>query len=101
MREKPIFRKFIALFVSLVMLVVIAGCVKQGESTTSKTTSSSLEITIADIVTNPIFQVAISEGIFDKHHIKANIATFATPAEGINALFINQVQVAYGADFPY
>lgn len=86
----------------LVSLLVLSLLIVSACGTNKKTASDSdkLSITIADTVSNPIFQVALAKGIFDKYNIDAKIATFATPAEGINALFINQVNVASGADFP-
>lgn len=62
--------------------------------------SEPVQIKIADILSNPVFRVAKSQGFFDKVGIDAEIITFATPAEGINSLFIKQVDVAFGADFP-
>lgn len=94
MRES---RKFVpALLLLLGITLVMAGC---GQKSTANT-DTKLTLSIADNVSNPLFQVALAEGIFEKYGIEAKIATFATPAEGINALFINQVNVAWGADFP-
>lgn len=59
-----------------------------------------LKIKIADINTNPTFRVALDKGIFAKHGIDAELVNFGSPAEGVNALFIKQVDVAFGADFP-
>ncbi|MDF2922116.1 MAG: nitrate transporter substrate-binding protein [Paenibacillaceae bacterium] len=59
-----------------------------------------VKIKIADINTNPVFRTAISKGIFKKYGIEAELVVFATPAEGINSLFIKQVDVAFGAEFP-
>jgi len=73
---------------------VLAGCGSDNKS------SGGLKLRIADITSNPVFRVAASKGIFKKHGIDAELITFATPAEGINSLFIKQVDVAYGADFP-
>lgn len=90
----------------LVFTLILSGCSNQGSASSQngnekgKSASDTFKLTIADIVTNPTFQVALEEGIFEKYNIDATIATFATPAEGINALFINQVNVAFGADFP-
>jgi len=94
----------------LVFTLILSGCGNQGSASSKEankqasdngeSTSAAFKVTIADIVTNPTFQVALEEGIFEKYNIDATIATFATPAEGINSLFINQVNVAYGADFP-
>ncbi|MFD0588964.1 ABC transporter substrate-binding protein [Paenibacillus sp. GCM10027627] len=74
--------------------ILLAGCAsgeKQG---------AELKLRIADITTNPVFQVAKNKGIFEKYGIDAELVTFATPAEGVNALFIKGVDVAFGADFP-
>ncbi|GGH12392.1 ABC transporter substrate-binding protein [Paenibacillus segetis] len=73
---------------------LLAGCSADAKS------EGTLKLKIADITTNPVFRVAVSKGIFKKHGIEAELITFATPAEGINSLFIKQVDVAYGADFP-
>ncbi|MWV42856.1 PhnD/SsuA/transferrin family substrate-binding protein [Paenibacillus sp. HJL G12] len=61
---------------------------------------NALKLKIADISTNTVFRVAKKKGIFEKHGIDAELVTFATPAEGVNSLFIKQVDVAFGADFP-
>jgi len=73
---------------------VLAGCGAEEKS------PGALKLRIADITSNPVFRVAESKGIFKKYGIDAELITFATPAEGINSLFIKQVDVAYGADFP-
>lgn len=62
--------------------------------------SDPIDVKIADIVSNPVFRVAKNKGFFEKYDIKAEIVTFATPAEGINSLFIKQTDIAWGADFP-
>lgn len=95
MRKKH--KSMLYAFISLSLFAVLAGCGKQQPS---EAATEKLSLTIADTVSNPTFQVALTEGIFEKYNIDAKIATFATPAEGINALFINQVNAAYGADFP-
>lgn len=59
-----------------------------------------LKLKIADISTNTVFRVAKKKGFFEKHGIDAELVNFATPAEGVNSLFIKQVDVAFGADFP-
>ncbi|GIO34631.1 MULTISPECIES: ABC transporter substrate-binding protein [Paenibacillus] len=59
-----------------------------------------LKLKIADISTNTVFRVAKQKGFFEKHGINAELVNFATPAEGVNSLFIKQVDVAFGADFP-
>lgn len=74
--------------------VVLAGCGSDEKA------ADTLKLRIADITSNPVFRVAANKGFFEKHGIDAELITFATPAEGINSLFINQVDIAYGADFP-
>ncbi|MDQ6419759.1 ABC transporter substrate-binding protein [Paenibacillus sp. LHD-117] len=58
------------------------------------------KLKIADITTNITFRVAKEKGFFEKNGIDAELITFATPAEGVNSLFIKQVDIAFGADFP-
>jgi len=95
-----------SLVLILVFSLILSGCGNQKAATPQQSNDGgtaspqTTKLTIADIVTNPTFQVALEEGFFEKYNIDATIATFATPAEGINALFINQVNVAFGADFP-
>lgn len=91
--------KFFMIILSLSLLLLFAGC-GQAKPLDDAAHAEALSLTIADTVSNSTFQVALAEGIFSKYNIDAKIATFATPAEGINALFINQVNAAYGADFP-
>ncbi|WP_438448745.1 ABC transporter substrate-binding protein [Gorillibacterium sp. sgz5001074] len=91
---------------------ILAGCGAQTGATTAAQAAAAagptteakkaapLKLKIADINTNPNFRVAASQGFFAKHGIDAEIVTFATPAEGINSLFIKQTDVAFGADFP-
>lgn len=89
--------RYVSLFAALVLTVsLLSGCGTSAEGQGS----NKLKLRIADISTNPIFRVAKSKGIFDKHGIDAELVTFATPAEGINSLFIKQVDVAFGADYP-
>lgn len=95
-----------SLVLILVFTLILSGCGNEDTASSQPANekgaaaSDVIKLTFADIITNPTFQVALEEGIFEKYNIDATIATFATPAEGINALFINQVNVAYGADFP-
>lgn len=77
----------------------------QAAASTSATAGDALKldplkIKIADINTNPVFRTAVSKGIFKKYGIDADLVVFATPAEGINSLFLKQVDVAFGAEFP-
>ncbi|GAE08898.1 ABC transporter, periplasmic substrate-binding protein [Paenibacillus sp. JCM 10914] len=81
---------------TVLVVSVLGGCGKaSGEQQGSR-----LQLKIADISTNTVFQVASNKGFFDKHGIDAELVNFATPAEGVNSLFIKQVDVAFGADFP-
>lgn len=105
----------------LALTTVLSGCGEKKEasaaaggpsaspsspSSPSSTEASSpaakdpIKIRIADINTNPVFRTAVSKGIFKKYDIDAELVVFATPAEGINSLFIKQVDLAYGAEFP-
>lgn len=92
----------ISLFAALFVLSsVLSGCAKKSDSTAAAGADKALTpLKIADINSNPVFRVGVSKGIFAKHGIDAQIITFGTPAEGINSLFIKQVDVAFGADFP-
>jgi len=85
---------------SLVLLTLVAAAVLMAGCSSGKSDGPKLKLRIADITTNTVFQVAKSKGFFDKHGLDAELVTFATPAEGVNALFIKQVDVAFGADFP-
>ncbi|MBB6731807.1 ABC transporter substrate-binding protein [Cohnella zeiphila] len=98
----------------LLVSALLAGCGSKSPSSAEAAPAGSaaasqdaggakndpIKIKIADIVSNPVFRVAVNQGIFEKYGIDAEIVTFATPAEGINSLFIKQTDVAYGADFP-
>lgn len=92
------------LLLSLSLVIILSGCSSNGDAAASGEASGNqpktLKIKIADTITNPVFRVAKDKGFFTKHGIDAEIITFASPAEGVNALFIKQVDVAYGADFP-
>ncbi|WP_405081747.1 ABC transporter substrate-binding protein [Paenibacillus chitinolyticus] len=92
-------RTVLALVLTAAMLAVLAGCGKAAADP-KQGGAARLKLKIADISTNSIFRVAKSKGIFDKHGIDAELVSFATPAEGVNSLFIKQVDVAFGADFP-
>lgn len=95
---------FAILLLSLIAAMVVSGCSSKGDAAASDAQGDSsgktLKIRIADTNTNPIFRVAKAKGFFKNHGIDAEIINFGTPAEGVNALFIKQVDVAYGADFP-
>ncbi|MCR2803600.1 ABC transporter substrate-binding protein [Paenibacillus soyae] len=84
----------------IVLALALVGTLLAGCAGGEKQGAATLKLRIADITSNPVFQVAKSKGIFEKHGIDAELITFATPAEGINSLFIKQVDVAFGADFP-
>lgn len=92
------------LLMSLLFAAILSGCGANGSTAASKVRADSaaetVKIRIADTNGNPTFRVALYKGFFEKHGINAEIITFGTPAEGVNALFIKQVDVAYGADFP-
>lgn len=84
------------LLISTLAMSLLSGCGKaSGDGQESK-----FQLKIADISTNTVFRVAKNKGFFDKHGIDAELVNFATPAEGVNSLFIKQVDVAFGADFP-
>ncbi|WP_145038124.1 ABC transporter substrate-binding protein [Paenibacillus sp. Y412MC10] len=95
--RRPYLKRWHAWFlISTLAMSLLSGCGKaSGDSQESK-----FQLKIADISTNSVFRIAKSEGIFDKHGIDAELVNFATPAEGVNSLFIKQVDVAFGADFP-
>ncbi|WP_054943248.1 ABC transporter substrate-binding protein [Paenibacillus ihuae] len=92
------------LLLSISLVVILSGCSSKGDAAASGEAAGNqhktLKIKIADTNTNPVFRVAADKGFFKNHGIDAEIITFASPAEGVNALFIKQVDVAYGADFP-
>lgn len=89
--------RWIAIILSSILAIsVISGC----GTATGKDKEGKIQLKIADISTNTVFRVAKSKGFFDKHGIEAELVNFATPAEGVNSLFIKQVDVAFGADFP-
>ena len=97
-------RWFNMIAIMFLISVVLSACGSQetsGNATEKKNTEQEkISLKIADIISNPVFQVAQDKGIFEKYGFETEIVTFATPAEGINALFINQVDIAWGADFP-
>lgn len=85
----------------LLFAVVLSGCGNQASTSEVKNTEQDpIILKVADIINNPVFQVAAHKEIFEKYGIQVEIVQFATPAEGINALFIDQVDIAWGADFP-
>ncbi|WP_433923124.1 ABC transporter substrate-binding protein [Paenibacillus taichungensis] len=93
-----------ALLMLLSMLLILSGCSANESVSEAKgasgTEAKKVKIRIADTSTNPTFRVAIAKGFFASHGIDAESITFGSPAEGVNALFIKQVDIAYGADFP-
>lgn len=104
-------KSFAVVMLLVAALSVVAGCGNSGGAGKGQNQASasegqenpkaeSVKLNLADISSNPVFRVAASKGIFAKHGIEAELVTFATPAEGINALFIKQVDIAWGADFP-
>lgn len=95
--RRPYLKRWHAWFlISTLAMSLLSGCGKaSGDSQESK-----FQLKIADISTNAVFRIAKRKGIFDKHGIDAELVNFATPAEGVNSLFIKQVDVAFGADFP-
>lgn len=103
MKKISVLASLLLLLISLSLLV--SACGSQG--TAAEVTSDSgaqdasrVQIRIADSSSNPTFRVAIAKGFFASRGIDAESITFGTPAEGVNALFIKQVDIAYGADFP-
>lgn len=88
----------------LSLTFIISGCSSNGAVSEAKGGSAGsaakVKIRIADTSTNPTFRVAVAKGFFESQGIDAESITFGSPAEGVNALFIKQVDIAYGADFP-
>lgn len=86
------------------MILIVSGCSSNGTVSEAKGASGkdgeNVKIRIADTSTNPTFRIAIAKGFFASRGIDAESITFGSPAEGVNALFIKQVDIAYGADFP-
>ena len=91
---------FSMITILFLITVVLSACGNQetsGNTSEEKDTKQAkISLKIADIITNPVFQVAQDKGIFEKYGMEAETVTFATPAEGINALFIDQVDIAWG-----
>ncbi|WHX47028.1 ABC transporter substrate-binding protein [Paenibacillus woosongensis] len=84
-----------------IITILLAGTLLSACQTASGSDKDSkLKLRIADISTNTVFRVAKNKGFFEKHGIDAELVNFATPAEGVNSLFIKQVDIAFGADFP-
>lgn len=83
-----------------VMAILLASIVSACGKASGSDKDSKFKLKIADISTNTVFRVAKNKGFFEKHGIDAELINFATPAEGVNSLFIKQVDVAFGADFP-
>lgn len=84
----------------LLTVSMISACGTASGSDKGSSKGNKLKLKIADISTNTVFRVAKNKGFFDKHGIDAELVNFATPAEGVNSLFIKQVDIAFGADFP-
>ncbi|XID96227.1 ABC transporter substrate-binding protein [Paenibacillaceae bacterium WGS1546] len=82
-----------------VALTTACGAKENGNNLNAEP-AAPVKIKVADILNNPVLRVAKTEGFLDRYGIDAEIVTFATPAEGINSLFIKQVDIAWGADFP-
>ncbi|MGG4044481.1 ABC transporter substrate-binding protein [Paenibacillus favisporus] len=95
--SRHVFRRISVMTAAVLLVsVLLTAC----GTASGKDSGHQLKVKIADISTNPIFRVAAKKGFFEKHGIDAELVNFATPAEGVNALFIKQVDIAFGADFP-
>ncbi|GIO40803.1 ABC transporter substrate-binding protein [Paenibacillus apis] len=95
----------ITAFISILILIaVLPGCgsfVSGGAAESgTKDRAEAVKLNIADISSNPVLRVAKTKGFFERNGIDATIVNFATPAEGINSLFIKQADIGWGADFP-
>ncbi|MUG47835.1 ABC transporter substrate-binding protein [Paenibacillus woosongensis] len=85
---------------SIITLLLAGTLLSACQAASGSDQGSKLKLRIADISTNTVFRVAKNKGFFEKHGIDAELVNFATPAEGVNSLFIKQVDIAFGADFP-
>lgn len=101
-RKPSIVTGILILFLATALL--LSGCSSNAAGSGAKDATGkntvNVKIRIADTSTNPTFRVAIAKGFFENRGIDAESITFGSPAEGVNALFIKQVDIAYGADFP-
>lgn len=95
-------QRFRRLSLNLTIITILLASAVLGacQTTAGPAKDSALKLRIADISTNTVFRIAKNKGFFDKHGIDAELVNFATPAEGVNSLFIKQVDIAFGADFP-
>lgn len=88
----------------LALMLLLSGCGIKGTASevegASGKAAPKTKIRIADTSSNPTFRVAIAKGFLANRGIDAESIIFGSPAEGVNALFIKQVDIAYGADFP-
>ncbi|MEK5162912.1 ABC transporter substrate-binding protein [Paenibacillus sp. FSL R5-0527] len=111
-KAKTVPSLIIWLFAALLLVLSGCGSAKEGSQAAVQAAGAGsgggqdrqkqapVTLNIADISTNPVLRMAVSKGFFEKHGIEAKLVTFATPAEGINSLFIKQADIAWGADFP-
>ncbi|EFU40346.1 NMT1/THI5 like domain protein [Paenibacillus vortex V453] len=96
-RSRHIWKRWCVLLLGTILATSVLGACGNASGDQQ---GRRLKLKIADISTNTVFRVAKNKGIFEKHGIDAELVNFATPAEGVNSLFIKQVDVAFGADFP-
>lgn len=97
-----------ALAALLVLAALLAACggggTQSGDAGAARAAAHGkrepVHVRFADTLTNPVIRVAKTKGFFESYGMDAEIMTFALPAEGINSLFIKQVDIAWGADFP-
>jgi sulfonate transport system substrate-binding protein len=98
-------KSYLLIMVSIIMLFLLAGCstgVKEasGNEDSQGNETSKIRFGIdAGISTLP-FRVAEEQGYFNKSGLEPTIASFAYGIDTINALFTEQTDTGFAADYP-
>jgi NitT/TauT family transport system substrate-binding protein len=93
-----------SLFAALLSVVLIStGCAKKQAAANSAGTAEPIEKIRLGVMTDSILayaaDIGIAEGIFARHGLEVEVASFAAGINTIDAVTIGQLDIGFGADF--
>ncbi|MDR0722006.1 MAG: ABC transporter substrate-binding protein, partial [Treponema sp.] len=84
----------------LVAALISSGCAKKKTVSESAETIDTIRLGVmTDSILAYAADIGIAEGIFAKHGLEVDVASFAAGINTIDAVTIGQMDIGFGADF--